>query len=198
MAISTTAARPYNPQFVRVEAPLWLRLPCIVEIHLLTTRPFKMRSPGPLCPCLDPHQLPREPEWETFRWMSELCLFKSNHEPIPLREATTRIIYHRLRDNIRSTPNCYDAWRQHHSASSLTDSSWKLLWKITIDCAVNPFQCDCLWKLMYRQWRRYGGHGGARAPPKLWGVVTILYSKIVYFVSSSIERCRNLSYTVQV
>ena len=39
------------------------------------------------------NQLPREPEWETFRWMSELCLFKSNHEPIPLREATTRIIY---------------------------------------------------------------------------------------------------------
>ena len=74
------------------------------------------------------NQLPREPEWETFRWMSELCLFKHSHEPIPLREATTRIIYHRLRDNIRSTPNCYDAWRQHHSASSLTDSSWKLLW----------------------------------------------------------------------
>ena len=96
------------------------------------------------------NQLPREPEWETFRWMSELCLFKHSHEPIPLREATTRIIYHRLRDNIRSTPNCYDAWRQHHSASSLTDSSWKLLWKIPIDCAVNPFQRDCLWKLMHR------------------------------------------------
>ena len=67
----------------------------------------------------------------------------------PLREATTRIIYYRLRDNIRNTPNCYDAWRQHHSASSLTDSSWKLLWKIPIDCAVNPFQRDCLWKQMH-------------------------------------------------
>ena len=36
------------------------------------------------------------------------------------------------------------------------------------------------------QWRRYGGLG-ARPLPKIWGVVTILWSTIVYFVSSSIE-----------
>lgn len=92
-------------------------------------------------------QLPHSEECDESGWTRQLCLFRSSNDPFPLEEATTRRVYHCLRNDLQERPRCIDQWGQH---SSLSDSTWQQLWKIPKSCSTNPFQRDCLWKLLHR------------------------------------------------